>query len=341
MKIQNMEVHFTESAEEEVALLTKEMQLESILTKIKVGTVITPEIKNDIQNLLFILVDILNTSLPELEETLEETLMTVSRDMNLYRLLRERSLFRLYRLVNQRVDTEVAGITHNVAAFMTRTNPTTGSPFKTQEEFIGWFCEDSHISRSLVFQRLSTISKTINVGFTLEEAFKIIITKPYAIRNILNMVATWDGGKLSDVDPDVGLRIVERMTPEDTDEITDLAEQLDFDDLEDKYTFIEAVKPAIAKLLNEVADHERVSDAMDFVQFDVLNKPEIIYRWDQAMDSLVVEMVIKQVDPQGTEYVADVVKVPFRADIPMLPDEIKQDIIKRLPIKNKNYILDQ
>jgi hypothetical protein len=233
----------------------------------------------------------------------------------------------------------VGSVVENIPEYMTKKNPNTGTPFQRQEEFIGWFCEVAHVSRSLVFQRMSTISKTLSLGFTLEEAYEIITSKPYAIRQVLNMVGDWSGGELTGIHPEIARRLAQKMLPTEAESIGNLIDKmLPVDNDEASSEVLAAIKPAIAKLLQEVADHDRVGEAIDFVRFDVLDKPEILYSWDENMDALIVEKIVKQIDPRGTEYVASVERIPFRPDVPFLDDDIRADIIRRLPIKNRHTL---
>ncbi len=105
-----------------------------------------------------------------------------------------------------------------------------------------------------------------------------------------------------------------------------------------RLSMIETVKPAIISLTREVASHLDVRDAMNFVTHDIANKPEMTYRCSDVSDVLEIEYIQKSIDPKGREYIVDVLTIPFIPDIPILPIEIKRDLIERLPIKNRDRL---
>jgi hypothetical protein len=70
-----------------------------------------------------------------------------------------------------------------------------------------WFCKSARVSRSIVFQRIASIEKLTGIGFSLDDAYQIILTKPYAIRETLNEVGEWSHGELTAVAPDVAVRL--------------------------------------------------------------------------------------------------------------------------------------
>jgi hypothetical protein len=341
MEIKDIEVYFAETTEEEVAKILREMRLGDIISVLSPDSKVKlpGDLRMNLQQLLIIIADLFHTSLPILEKELEDNLASTNLEITLSRLFRERALFRFFQVVHKRVKVMVGSVVENIPEYMTKKNPNTGTPFQRQEEFIGWFCEVAHVSRSLVFQRMSTISKTLSLGFTLEEAYEIITSKPYAIRQVLNMVGDWSGGELTGIHPEIARRLAQKMLPTEAESIGNLIDKmLPVDNDEASSEVLAAIKPAIAKLLQEVADHDRVGEAIDFVRFDVLDKPEILYSWDENMDALIVEKIVKQIDPRGTEYVASVERIPFRPDVPFLDDDIRADIIRRLPIKNRHTL---
>jgi hypothetical protein len=336
MEIKQLAVHFTENAAEEVTTLVKEMHLVPIAKYIQQTDQPLPdELKNSLIMLLETISDLFSVELPGIDSDPESALRTISRDINLARILRERGLFRLYRLINSKNK-------DRVPLFMTMENPTTGSPFSRQEEFIGWFCSEAHVTRSMVFMRMATIDRLLELNFDLEKAFQIVVSKPSVIRDTLLMVADWEkGGEIRTVNPDVVMRLAEKLTPENLLQLAPVAEAArnDPSDQDAQEELNEAAKPVLAALMNEVADHERSKDAMDWVKFDLLMKSEINYKWDDETDSLMIELVRRSVDPKtGEEFMEYPVTVPFVPDVTELPSEIKADLLKRLPIKNRSML---
>ena len=93
------------------------------------------------------------------------------------------------------------------------------------------------------------------------------------------------------------------------------------------------MRPAISKLIGEVAAHDNTKDVMTFVRSDIAGKPEIGYAWDYERDELVCEEVVKG-RKQGQEYIKDIMTIRFLAD-QAIPPELEEDITTRLPIKNR------
>jgi len=336
MQIRPLAVRFTETAAEEVKLLVKELSLIPLAQQLQRNDQsLSEEFNRLLAQLLTSLSDLFSVDLPGTDKDPEATLRTISRDINLARLLRERGLFRLYRLIHQK---DAQGI----PLFMTLVNPDTGSPFGRQEEFIGWFCQEARVARSLVFIRIATIERILALGFSLEEAFKLILTKPYAIRETMNLVADWEKGELKAVDPNVLVQVAERVSPESLARLEPVAEaaRQNPTDPAIQQELRDVARSVIASLLSEVANHDRAKDALDFVRYDVLAQPAISYSWDEESEALVIELVRKQVDPEtGEEYDGRPITVPFVPDAAELPVEIKADLLKRLPIRNR-YSLD-
>ena len=110
-----------------------------------------------------------------------------------------------------------------------------------------------------------------------------------------------------------------------------LIDQAERDQAQDELT--EAMRPAISKLVDEVAAHQDTKDAMDFVRADIAGKPEISFSWDYERDELVCEIIVKG-KKAGTEYIKDIVTVRLMCDI-LMPPELRDELVTRLPIKNR------
>jgi hypothetical protein len=315
-------IGFTDSAEQEVAQLVNDIQLQEAFDALKSNGSIDPKLKKQMLGLVALFAELFSAKLPEVVDgDVATTLRVASRDINLSRLLRERGLFRIYRLTEMTRE-------DGTPIYVGMNNPLTGEPFTRMEDLIGYFCEASHVSRSLVFQRLATIKRCQYVGMDLEKTFKTIIAKPYAISETLRTLGKWNGAELVEMEPEVADRLMEKYG-ENIEDVPLLP------DGRKDYTE-DQIKGAIASLLEEVAEHERVKDVLDYVRHDILKKPEISYRWDDEADALIVELVKKELDDNGTEFIVDVLAIPFYPDITSrLPEEIRQDLIKRLPIVNR------
>lgn len=327
MEFKQLATNFSSTAIEEVRNIWRDMSLQSIVSTLgEHADQLPEELQAHLVNLLQTVGDLFSLDIPDLEANPNLTLRKVSRDVNLSRILKERAIFRLYRLVNERNE-------EGVLLYQELINPYTGAPYATQEEFIGWICEEAHLNRALIFQRLAAISRILTLGYDLDYAFKALLTHPYAVQETLRMVADWSKGVLIDVNPEVVLQIARKVSPESVESLEQMNQSEEDDSREQ---FIEASKPVFGMLLEEVASHDRSKDALNFVKHDILLQPEINYVWDEELDVLMVEYVRKDVDLETkTEFIAEVVKVPFIPDTNTLPKEIKEDLIRRLPIRGK------
>ncbi len=215
-------IRFTESAEEELKRLYDELQISDVVDALRNGNM--PE---DIQALVVPLtttiLDLFGTGTPNIGIDPINTLKQASRDINLSRILRERGLFRLFRLLNTNDE-------HNVPIYQSLTDPISGCYFNRREDLIGWFCSSAKVSRSVVFMRLATIEKLLGLGFELDAAYQTILTKPYAIRETLNEIAEWHHNELDYVDPEIAIRLAEKfLLPEERSVVEELAKMADDD----------------------------------------------------------------------------------------------------------------
>lgn len=328
-------IQFAPTLEDEVTALATELQLGQLISHLENGQEITQPVRDQLLKLLKKMQDFFNIDFPAVETDLLSAIIKSGREMAVSRLLRERSLFRLY-VVIQSTDG------YSAPEYLSKINPDTGEPFKNQEELLGWFCKEAHVSRSLVFLRMKIIRRLLDLGINLQLAYQLCLTKFTAVRETLDLVADWEHDKVLSVDP----QIMEQLTISLADSLSDnqvqevkrltaLAETQDFN----QNDLTDAAKPVLCQLFQQVADHGSVQDARDYVRHDILAHPEVSYRWDTATQSLLVDYIQKAVDPQGTEYITNISTYAFTASTPeILPPEIVQDLITRLPIRNRRFL---
>jgi hypothetical protein len=338
MNPKELAISFTDSPEEEVALIKREFNLSDVAKELEgaimEGDVMSEDSHIQLAQLLTTFQEMFSLELPALGDTTEDTLRLSSRDINLSRLLRERGLVRLYRLIRERDE-------DNVPLFLGYLDPYGGTPFKTQEDFIGWIAKDAHIPRSTLFMRFATYDKMLGVGFELEPAFQTVITKPYAMREVLNLVATWDrGGRITDVNPQIARSLASRILSEE--EAAPLIEAADYYEENPSPVALKELivlfRPAIKTFIEELAHHTNTKEMMDYVRYDILAKPEISYSWKD--EALILHIVRKAIADDGTEVVINVEDIPFVPDYPgEIDEEIVDDLLDRLPIKNRRDVL--
>ena len=339
MNPKELVISFTDSPEEEVALIKREFNLgdaaKELEKAIMDGDVMSEDSHIQLAQLLTTFQEMFSIELPVLGDTTEDTLRLSSRDINLSRLLRERGLVRIYRLLKEKDE-------NNVPLFFGYIDPYSGGPFKTQEDFIGWIAKDAHIPRSTLFMRFATYDKMLGIGFELEIAFQTVITKPYAMREVLNLVATWDrGGRITDVNPQIARNLATRILSEE--EAVPLIKAADYYEENPESTvalkeLINVFRPAIKSFIEELAYHSNTKEMMDYVRYDVLAKPEITYSWKD--EALILHIVRKAIADDGTEVVINVEDIPFVPDYPgAIDQEIVDDLLNRLPIRNRRDVL--
>ena len=333
-------IQFSENATQELVMLTQEMRLKSLIESIGPGSTIPEDLKGDIRQLLTLLVDLFGTDLPSIDPDPMETLRLASRDINLSRVLRERGLFRVFQLVTSTVNT-ASGQT--IPAYRMQINPVTGEFFASQEEFLGWFCKEAQVARSLVFMRMAAINRLQSLGIPLEEVYQIVLSRPYAMGEVVKEVADWDKGEMLGIKPEVAPRLAERLAPDKVVEVQALTNVLQDEDasLEEKAqareVLAETLRPALRDLVRQVAGHQNTKDAMDWVRHDVAGKPEIRYFYDPEHNWFKAEVVIKALDPNGTEYIKEIKEVCLIPD-PYMPEELRRDLVQRLPIRNRESL---
>lgn len=333
-QLQPINIRFTETAKDTADSVIRSLDLLPLMKAVKDEE--TPkEVKDAISNLLIAISDIFETALPNIEGTTEENLLKISRDLSLSKLLRERGLFRMYRLTTEFVN--------NIPIWSYFLNPLIGEPFPSREKFIDWFVAEAHVSRGMLYQRLADIKRLLALGFNLEQAYEVVLTKPYVISSALKMIASWDeNNDVADIDPAVVLmtakKIADRIDPTLLPRITEMSEN-SITDPEERGRLTQEAIPVLRELMNELADHDRAKDAMKMLKNDILLMPEITYMWEDETPALMVTLILKRLDPEtGEEHELPPLVVPFIPDVAVLPEEIRQDIIKRLPIANRKFL---
>lgn len=337
MQPRELNINFTDNPEEEITLIRKEFKLsglaETLGKIIDTGEALDPEERMNVAVVIANLQEMFSLELPRVEGTVERTLRLSSRDINLSRILRERGIIRLYRLLREK--------DQGIPIFQTLINPYDDTPFSRQEDFITWIALEGHMPRSTLFMRFGTYDKMLSLGFSLEESFTTVITKPYAMRKVLNMLGTWNHHKeLISVDPTAINRIAQRVLPfEKAQEINSLVTAYEEDPSDATLqTLATKSKPALREFISELAEHPNTKEMMDFVHHDIIGKPEIGYKWRN--DALIVMLTQKTVDETGTEVEVSIEEIPFVPDIPYeLPEAIVSDLLTRLPIKNRREVL--
>lgn len=325
----DLQVVFTDDAQTEVKRTLLDMGL------IDVSSLAKDEPR--LHQFLAYIAEIFSTSLPELTGELDQDLMRVSRDINLSRLFRNRGIMLFYRLLNENIE--------GVPVYQYFNNPYTDSPFRNRTEFIDWFSKDAHISRDIIFRNIAAIDRSLELDLSIEQAYEYLNKYAHAFRETLKNVLIWDDEtrrKLVGIDPDIALNVAEHVDsgdPERLEMIADLAHRAKDGDESAQEVLLDEMKPSIVRLLDEITDQASAKDAMSFVKHDILVKPEITYRWIPEGSYIEITMVNKSIATTGEEFTDKILSVCLLLDYEgELPQEIVDDVIRRLPIVNRNQI---
>ena len=340
LKPRELQITFTENPQQEIDLVRKELNLSDLTEKMNAVVFEKEQLTEDeeikLAELLATLQEMFSLDLPELKEEIERNLRLSSRDINLSRILRERGIMRFYRLIKEKTE-------DGIPLFMTAINPLEGVPFQRQEEFITWVALEAHMPRSTLFMRFSVYDKLKTLGFELEDAFRTVITKPYAMRKVLNLLGEWDREKnLISVEPEIATKIAQKvLTREEADKVQEIADIYIEDPTEENLgKLTTAFEPALGEFIREISLHPNTREMMDYVRHDIMGKAEISYSWHN--EALIISITKKALDETGTEFIVGVEEIPFAPDYPYeIPEEIILDILTRLPIKNRRDVLDQ
>lgn len=286
-----------------------------------------------LQRLLASIAEIFSSDLPKLTGDMDTDLMRVSRDINLSRLFRNRGIILFWQVLN----------THNdgVPIFQYFNHPYEERPFRNMTEFIDWFSRDAHISRDLIFRNIAAIERALSLGLSLDQIYEYLNKYAHAFRETLKNVLIWDEEtrrKLVGIDPDIAISIVEHLDPINSDEIVELAKEIKNDPSKDNGNLTEKMKPYIIQLLDEVTSQESAKDAMRFVKHDILERPEITYRWVADGGYIEITLVRTSIAQSGEKFTDGVETVNLLLDAINIPEEILQDLIKRLPIVNRQMV---
>lgn len=320
-------VQFADNPQEEIDAIVRESQVIPLLARLDQKDELQPEDRALIRNTVGALVEFMSPNLPRISDV-DTDLRRAAQEMNVARVLREKASARLYMLVNRNGD-------DGLPLYKKVLDPDTGLQFRTQEDFLSWFSTQAHVSRSLIFLRKKTYNRlVVGLGMTMEEAFRVVMLKPYSIYQTLEDMGVWDKeGKLIAIQ-DTTAEQVGRLLPPGKlqNNINEaIAEG-------DEVKIIEATIPAIINLVNEVADHENARDARDFVKHDVLQKPRITSWWDEGMDCPIIQYEILDTDERGNTYVAHMERFPLVPDTPELPADVRAYLITRLSVKNRDSL---
>lgn len=341
---------FVDDPQEEIDLLHHEANLLGLIDALKRED-LPEDFSEQLGRHLAYLADMFNARLPEIKgQSPDVVLRLAARDIQVSRILKERGLARLYRLcrsyVPVSVPTDEVGGTREeeIQVFQTLRSPETGESFTTQEDFIGWFARAAHVSRSLIFLRFADLDRlTQGLGLNLEEAYRQLLTKPKVIGDVMRDLADWDGAEIVRVEPEVAKRLAQAALghkPEELERVERLADQYTRDqDWGTMIELVDAVRPALRSMVEQVALHTSARDAKKMVEADILLSPEIHYSWDPQTNSLVVEQEVVEVDRRGERYIAGTKSVMFMPDsVNAVPSAIIKDLVRRLPIRNREQL---
>lgn len=341
-------IHFPESPEETVEQLVIGSKVLNVVHLMQENKEVPDDVKEEVVRLLNFFTDLVSLEIPnDSDKTPEEVLITVANTFQFSRVLKEKAMLRFYLLLNRTTTLEIKDEYDNIIEtailpiYMTMTDEY-GRKFTLQEDFIKWFCESAGVSRALVFQSKAVYDRLINsLGYTIEESYYLYTRKPSTIRKVLKSIARWKGNTIISIDPVAAYNIVNKYYyGEDKSNAVELISQYEetgyLDDLEE---VVDVLTPAFRSIIEEVAEHERASEAMKFVDHDLLLTPEISYSIDWDLQALTVDYVIKGVDQDGNEYIADADMFSFLPDTTKaIPEKVLENMAMKLSIRDTRDI---
>jgi len=335
-------IKFTETPGEEVSRFVKESRVTEIVKIIQANKDLPEDLKEAIIDMISTVVDLFSTSLPMAEQDPVEALRKASRDINLSRILRERGVVRLFQIIygTTFIPESEDGKEIEVKVYLTL-------GFETQEDLIDWFTKYAKVSRALVYKRFKAYNKLTNaLGYTLDEAFDLIITKPSLIGDSLEDIGVWSTNELISIRPKVAKNLVKQLLPagdptrervEDIlDQIDDARDVADVDHIvELSGDLVDVITPALRALVEEIAIHDSSKEAGKFVRNDIIQAPEITYKWLKDTGGISAELVVKGYDPETrTENIEDIITIRFLPDsFGKIPKEIEEHIKRKLSIR--------
>lgn len=180
---------------------------------------------------------------PEVEvpvyEDIVDEINKIVTDLALGEALRERALFRLWRVHRDQSYTQI------VADEQDSMLP----KYPTWTAFMADFCESAGISRASVYSRIKTYYQLEWVGYTELEMLQMMTRKPGLYERVLGRLLSWDSAR-----------------NEPTDLKTDRLGE--FDDMDD-------AREPIMELLEDLDGHERINDALSYVDNTILGRPHV------------------------------------------------------------------
>lgn len=316
-------LYFNDDPETELRRLQDELGLIPLLDMLEASITNKQEIEEETKARIYIALDtvqkMFSVEVPQASDSPTTELNVIARGYHWSKLLREKALVALYRFVYLVKDES------GLPFIATQTHPDTGVPFD-ETTFVHWFCQSAFINSSTAFQRLSTYKKLAQLGYDINKSFEIVISKPYLIRSALNSLAEFSpSGEVTKVNPEVAIEVSRKV---DGKEIQGLVEANS-----SQHDLIEAFKPVMRQVIEQVAAHPNPKEASKFFEQDVLGKPSISYAIEEG-GVLSVTMVSKIIE--GDTYDETIIRIPF---IPHtnegVPLDVIEDLIKRLPIRNR------
>lgn len=227
-----------------------------------------------------------------------EEIESIVNELLIGESLRERAMFRFWRIRDSRAYLEVReGESDN------------GVPrFATFEEFVEYFCHIVDISRAKIFSRIRTYSELHWLEFTDEEMLKMMSNRPGLYSKTLNKIFNWN----SLLNIPMSLK---------TDSFGDP------DEPENPET-----KAALKKFIEELGLHDSVTNALEMVDKDILGKPEVSMFF--SGEYLVVRFDQGYVTEDGVEIMEDVDEIYFETDTE-LPGWVTEEMERKYKIKTQ------
>lgn len=237
-----------------------------------------------------------SVELPEIC-TAREDIVSAVREFVAGRGMKERALYRIYRIWNNRSYLDMYSEDPESGAGMLM--------FPTWSDFIDFVTESVDISKSTIYSRLKAYSLFDWMGYTQEESLRKMSSRANLYTRALDEIVDWDS---------------ESRSP--TAFRTDLID-VDIDD---------PIAPKKTReIILELESYESIGEAIRYLRNDLMQKPEISISICER--DLRIRYAIQIVDSETGEITNDYGEILFESN-DSVPDWIYEELERRYKIRN-------
>lgn len=223
-----------------------------------------------------------------------EEVESIVNELVLGESLRERAMFRLWRLWKAK----------GYLNLFDEGSESVVPMFSTFEEFLSYFCQIVDVSRAKIFSRIKTYNELEWLGFSETQMLHMMSNRPGLYSKALGKIIEWDS---------------QENEPESLK--TDF-----FGDPSDP----ESAKETIKEFVEELALHDSVTGALEMLNRDVLGRPEVSIF--MSGDCMIVRFEAGFVTENGHDVLEEIDEIVFEGDT-ALPMWARTEMERKYRIK--------